>query len=231
MNKFTFITGMPRTRQAWLSAFLDGASEQVRTSFDQGFHDFVNNDASLVKVSCGSGNLGNIDLINKLREDGNNEVKVIWIERDEKEALIALRRHLESFGIRMNYEESSRLFNEIIKAKNNFMRSVVIDDFFNYNEIDARILKIAKLACDYQPTLDRIQLFQRLRISEIITPEQRSHLLQLIRGGSLSGDQAGQRILFDSEAAQVDWSGPQGVPYSGSSDSRFPARSCYANAV
>lgn len=231
MNRFTFITGMPRTRQAWLSAFLDGASEQVRTSFDQGFHDFVNNDSSLVKVSCGSGNLGNTDLINKLREDPNNEVRVIFIERDEKESLIALRRHLESFGIRMNYEESSKLFNEIIKSKNNFMRSVVIDSFFLYDEIDAQILKIAKLACDYQPTLDRIQLFQRLRISEIITPEQRSSLLQLIRGNSLSSDQEGQRILFDSEAARFDWSGSQGFSYGGSSDSRFPARSGYANSI
>jgi hypothetical protein len=220
MNKFTFITGMPRTRQAWLSAFLDGASEKVRTSFDAGFHDYITNDDSLVKVSCGSGNLSKFNEINELRLNADNQVTVIWIERDERESFIALRRHLESFGIRMNYHESSKIFEGIKESKKNFLGSVAVDHVFKFEEIDDKILDISRLACGYSPTTDRIKLFQRLRISEIISPEQRSDLLQLIRGLSLPSNQTGQRFFYDHTFTDEYWSPSEGHYNSGATNSR-----------
>lgn len=219
MNKFTFITGMPRTRQAWLSAFLDGASEKVRTSFDEEFHDYITNDASLVKVSCGSGNLSKFNEINELRSNADNQVTVIWIERDERESFISLRRHLDSFGIPMNDHESSRIFEGLRELKKNFLESVAVDYVFKFEEIDDKIVDISRLSCGYSPTTDRIKLFQRLRISEIISPEQRSDLLQLIRGLSLSGNQAGQRFFYDYTFADEYWSPSEGYYNCGTTDS------------
>lgn len=229
MNRFTFITGMPRTRQAWLSAFLDGASEKVRTSFDSGFYDYIINDDSLVKVSCGSGNLSKFNEINEMRNNPDNQVTVIWIERDEREAFIALRRHLESFGIRMNQAEASKLFEGIRETKRKFLDSVHVDYSFHFNEIDDKILEISRLACGYSPTTDRIKLFRRLRISEIISPEQRSDLLQLIREMSLSGDQARQRFFYDHTFTEEYWRPSEGLYSCGTTDAGYSSCSCSTN--
>lgn len=230
-NRYTFITGLPRSRQAWTAAFLDGANERTRTRFDSPFTEEEKNDSYVIKVSCGSGNLYRVKEILDLKRDPRNEVCVIFIQRDRYEAMGALFNHLSASGITLLHNEKEVISENIMNAESDFISNVPIQAFFPFKEFNNYIEILSIYACNYRPTKERIELFKRLRISEIISPEQREHLLSVIGRMPLPGNEEKQCINSIPQSTETYGRNEKRVSYGGNDDHRYSPCPHHSNQI
>lgn len=175
--------------------------------------------------------LGKIEEIIYYKSNPDNDVRVIWIDRNENDSMNALFVHLKSFIPNLTQREFSVLIPQFQQLKDDFIEKVGYDVMYPFKTLNDHLTSLSLYACDYRPSYERVELFKRLRVSEIISPEQGEHLLHLIRGSSLSGDEKKQRVLFDSQSTEIHRCITPELPDSGYSNSGYTPCTSHSNAV